>query len=712
MTEQFIITLLNMSFTAAVMAVIVLVIRLFIRRLPKWYSYALWGLVFFRLLCPVSIASPFSLFPASQPINRQIVYAEVPSIHSGILLIDRPINWVLEQTMTVKAKYTSMNPIQYVFYTFLIIWGIGLILFLSVNLLLYIRMKLRLRTAVLIEPGVMESDRIAMPMVLGIFRPVIYLPCGIEKEEEKCILLHERMHIKRRDHLVKPLGFLALAIHWFNPFAWVAFTKMCGDMEMSCDEKVLNELGTDRRTDYSMVLLQFSARKSGLLIPLAFGESHTKSRIKNILHCKKPVFFISTAAVVLLVCAAVAFLTNPPASSKSISIIGGADGPTSIFIAGKTAGEVHTIEAVPVNQEEAADILMKKRTGAFEAGGGEINLDFASDDRIVLHGSFGVCVYERQNGRWSMTGSVNMGMVDERYHDNAYLLRIFDMGDRLMIGFKKDEFYGEKGYFFNIASGTLEEMNDASEILSLMEQGLPAETWGSSPEIILYRAEQPGIYGAYRIDDSLLGILASFTDKAGDLWYGVYDTHTLKMTQMMLFGDGSGNEVVLQDRLQEFLFETGGYRYYIREPRTLLEWERAVEGAEYKKIPDAAAQLRRELVRTSEGGGKTEVLDNLAILYEGNEPEDCVFLAGERIIFKGAASGDMVEFKRESAISIGLDGSDRRVAETKYGEFNQLVYDNGYIYYEGFSKDGGFPRPVYRLTPDFKTEVKAALYLP
>lgn len=352
MTEQFIITLLNMSFTAAVMTVIVLLIRLFIKRLPKWYSYALWGLVLFRLLWPVSIASPISLFPATQPINRQIVYAEVPSINSGMPFIDGPVNRMLEKTMTVKAEYTSMNPIQHVLYTFLLIWEVGFFLFLSFNLVLYVRMRLRLRTSVKAEPGVLLSEQISMPMVLGIIRPVIYLPCGITEQERECVLRHERAHIKRWDHLVKPLGFLALAVHWFNPFAWVAFTKMCEDMEMSCDEKVLKELGAERRTDYSMALLQFSARKSGLFVPLAFGESHTKSRIKNILKYKKPAFFISAAAAAGLVCAAVVFLTNPPALSGSITIIGGADGPTSIFLAGKTTGGVNTIDAVPVPPED------------------------------------------------------------------------------------------------------------------------------------------------------------------------------------------------------------------------------------------------------------------------------------------------------------------------------------------------------------------------
>lgn len=475
MTEQFIITLLNMSFTAAVMAIIVLIIRLFIKRLPKWYSYALWGLVLFRLLCPVSITSPISLFPATQPINRQIVYAEVPSIHSGLPLIDEPVNWMLKETMTVKAKYTSMNPIQSVLYALLLIWEVGLFLFLSFNLMLYVRMRLRLRTAVKAEPGVLESDQISMPMVLGIIRPIIYLPCGVAEEERECILRHERAHIKRWDHLMKPLGFLALAVHWFNPFAWVAFTKMCEDMEMSCDEKVLKGLGAERRTDYSMALLQFSARKSGLFVPLAFGESHTKSRIKNILKCKKPAFWISIAAVAGLVCAAVVFLTNPPASASSISIIGGADGPTSIFVAGKTTGDVKSVEVVPVLPEDVPDRLPLAqidgdRENGDGANGNGINLDFAGDDRIVIHGDFGICVYEKKNKTWDMTGSVNMGSMDERYRDASYVVKVFNMGEQLVIGFKADNVYEEKGYFYHIANGTLEEMDGLSETLKVMEQ--------------------------------------------------------------------------------------------------------------------------------------------------------------------------------------------------------------------------------------------------
>lgn len=356
--DGFMIRLLNMSFTAGCACLLVMVLRVLMRRLPKVYSYALWGIVIFRFLCPLTLESAVSLLPVNpEPVSQQIIYDQIPSIHSGVVWLDKVVNMVLKQTMTPAGLAESINPIQMALFIWEVIWIAGAVGFAVYHLISYVRLRIRLEDAVKLKRGIYATEKITSPFAMGIFNPRIYLPYGLNKAEEKCIVAHEWVHIRRKDGLVKMLGILVLTLHWFNPFAWIGVSLMCKDMEMACDETALKHLGMGERQQYSMTLFNVSLKHSGLLLPTAFGESNTKIRIRNILSYKKPAVWMNVCAAAILIISAAALMTNPrkPAeeintkssvsetepgsvadsgntAKKAVSIIGGSDGPTSIIV--------------------------------------------------------------------------------------------------------------------------------------------------------------------------------------------------------------------------------------------------------------------------------------------------------------------------------------------------------------------------------------------
>lgn len=315
------IAVLNMSLSASFVALAVTLLRLLLKKAPKVFSYALWAVVFFRLVCPFSFESAFSLLMLGpDTVPRDIVYAQNPVIESGGGFVDDTVNQVIQNTLPSVRPEASVNPMGIVVDIGSYIWLAGILLILGYSIFSYLRLWRRLACAALAEDSIYETDRVATPFVLGVLRPRIYLPLGLAGEERDYILRHERTHIRRGDHLIKPFGFLALTLHWFNPLIWLCYRLMCRDMEMSCDERVLGQYGEDIRAKYSGSLLSLSIKQSGLLAPLAFGEPDAKSRIKNVLNYKKPAFWISIVAVIVLIAAGFCLLANPrskPAEEKN-----------------------------------------------------------------------------------------------------------------------------------------------------------------------------------------------------------------------------------------------------------------------------------------------------------------------------------------------------------------------------------------------------------
>ena len=309
------ITILNMSLTAGFAAVFVMLARLPLKKAPKIFSYALWAVVLFRMLCPVSFDSIISILPANpEPIPRDIATQTIPRIDSGINFVDNAVSGILPAPAVVVSAdgaahaVDSVNPLQVLTVIGAYVWLLGIILLISYAVISYVKIKRRVFAATLVRDNIFETDRIKSPFVLGFIKPRIYLPLGTGEAETDYIIKHEQTHIKRGDHIIKLLAFAGLALHWFNPLMWASYFLMTKDMELSCDESVMKRSSEDIRAGYSASLLSLSVKQSGLPNPLAFGESNVKSRIKNVLGFKKPAFWISVVslAAVLSVTAALA----------------------------------------------------------------------------------------------------------------------------------------------------------------------------------------------------------------------------------------------------------------------------------------------------------------------------------------------------------------------------------------------------------------------
>lgn len=321
--EAVFLKVLNMSITASYVIAAILVIRLLLKKVPKKYNYVLWSVVLFRLICPVSFSAIFSIFNARpfdmssaqsaggavlQYVPADIGTMTIPQVSVGIPAANTVIN---ETIPASSALANSVNPIQTLIYAGTLLWCVGMAALLLYSVVSFIRLKHRMATAVLLEGNVYESEKIHTPFVLGFFRPKIYIPFGLDPRERAYILRHERYHLWRRDHLIKPFAFLTLTVHWFNPLVWLAFVLMSRDMEMSCDERVLSEYNGVAKEYGSSLLTCATNRRFPAASPLAFGETSIKKRVKNVLKFKKPRRLAAILASLLCITVVTACVANP-----------------------------------------------------------------------------------------------------------------------------------------------------------------------------------------------------------------------------------------------------------------------------------------------------------------------------------------------------------------------------------------------------------------
>ena len=309
--EELFLTLVNLSLTASWLVLAVLVLRLILRKAPRWSFCLLWGLVALRLMFPFSLESPFSLVPSTQPLPREILHTATPQIQSGIPAVNSAVNPILQEALAPAAG-ASVNPTQVWSFLLSRIWLAGMVVLLLYALISWLLLKRRLATATLLEDNIRQSEQVGSPFVLGLFRPVIYLPYHIPEQDLTYVLTHERAHIRRLDHWWKLLGFVLLAIYWFNPLMWVAYLLFCRDLEGACDEKAVRALNQEERRGYSTALLNCSIRRRPVApCPLAFGDAGVKGRVKAVMHYKKPAFWVVLIALAACVIAALCFLTSP-----------------------------------------------------------------------------------------------------------------------------------------------------------------------------------------------------------------------------------------------------------------------------------------------------------------------------------------------------------------------------------------------------------------
>ena len=308
--------LLNMSITAGWFILAVIGVRLVFRKMPKWVNCLLWGAVAIRLICPFSIESRFSVLPSTEPIRSStVVEGEVqhyiPSIDSHLTIVENTINPMLTESFAYDEA-ESVAPLQVLTQAAGIVWIGGLILAILYAMASMVRLRVLVREAVRVRDNIYICDAVRTPFVLGIVRPRVYLPSDRSGKDMDYIIAHELAHLKRKDHWWKPLGYLLLGVHWFNPLCWAAYVMLCRDIELACDEKVAKDLTLPERKEYSEVLLSYALQRRMVMVcPLAFGEVGVKVRIKSVLRYKKPQFWMVAAAIAGCAAVAVCFLTNP-----------------------------------------------------------------------------------------------------------------------------------------------------------------------------------------------------------------------------------------------------------------------------------------------------------------------------------------------------------------------------------------------------------------
>lgn len=342
---------LNASIAASWLVGAVLVLRLALRRAPKWTHVALWGLVALRLALPAFPESPLSLLPSAETVPQAMLQSQGDQLFqpAHLALVSNPLyagGVTVELDRTVgglQLDLTLLTPV----------WLAGMAVLAAYTAVSYGRLRRRVRTAVRYGSNIYQSEQVRSPFVLGVLRPRIYLPFRLERRELNYVIAHERAHIRRKDHWWKPLGFLLLVVHWFNPLLWLAYALFCRDIELACDERVIRELDNGQKADYTQALLACSVDRRLLApCPLAFGEVGVKERVRAVMHYKKPAFWLVLLALAACVAAAVFFLTVPPAEEAS-------DGPEAGQTGGPAApaaesGGADEAEPIALTEESAA----------------------------------------------------------------------------------------------------------------------------------------------------------------------------------------------------------------------------------------------------------------------------------------------------------------------------------------------------------------------
>lgn len=321
--DEIFIKIFNMSLVSLWLILAVIILRLFLKKSPKWIRCVLWAMVAVRLIVPFSFESGFSLVPNAQALNE--------SSYSSTSYISSDISDVMENLSADSVEQTE-NTFPDILAIASFVWAAGAVIMFLYMLLSYVILARRLRERIKLRDNIWICDRIKSPFVFGIFKPQIYLLSSMSEEERKYVIAHENTHLKRLDHIWKPLGFLLLCIHWFNPFCWLAYWLFNKDIELACDESVIRELDAKGKKGYSTALLMCSSvRHSASACPLAFGENNIKQRIKCILDYKKPAVRVIVITFAACIAVAVSFMTDPLSVKSASNILKALDSEGSVM---------------------------------------------------------------------------------------------------------------------------------------------------------------------------------------------------------------------------------------------------------------------------------------------------------------------------------------------------------------------------------------------
>lgn len=309
--------LINTGITASWIVLVIIGLRLLLKKVPKWIYCLLWAVVGLRLLLPFSVESAVSLIPSVETINPDLFFGRIV-VQSGVPALDAPINNYLSahyyESITVPTGFfdACMDVLSRV-------WLIGMAVLFLYTMVSYLQLYRKTAVSIQYKENIYFCDHIDTPFVLGILRPRICLPSDLNETQMQAVIRHEQAHLRRKDHWWKPLAFVLLILHWFNPLMWLAFWMFSRDLELACDEQAVQDMNVDARKDYSRVLLSCSTRRRKLVVcPLAFGEVGVKRRIRSVLQYHKAAFWVKAAALLLCAVVAVCFLTSPLPGSRAL----------------------------------------------------------------------------------------------------------------------------------------------------------------------------------------------------------------------------------------------------------------------------------------------------------------------------------------------------------------------------------------------------------
>ena len=447
--ENLFFTVLGMSLTGSFVILFVLLARLALRKAPRVFSYALWAVALFRLLCPFTLDSAFSLLPSARMVDtvgRGGGTDQVIQVQTGILALNSRVNGFLAdhpyqegQPVVVGGSpeenlapvINQLGPVPDWRTVPAAVWLAGTAALLGYSLFSLLRLRRRLAGSVPLagEKNVRLADHIPSPFVLGLVRPVVYLPSGLAEGERDYILLHERTHIRRCDHITRALAWLAVAVHWFNPLVWLAFHLAGKDMEMSCDEAVLEGMGRDIRADYSTSLLRLSQGGKLPAGPLAFGGGDPQNRIKNVLSYKKPAFWVAALALMGVLCLGVGLATDraPGLFIDPDTLVS----YTAVNSSSYTSNPDHTIVSTDADRQKDLADPSKQRPLSKERG----------DELVRLVNTYGKSVYGR--GGLTLAGNEHHLVRMDRADGSYYLLDYWYWSG---FCFKLFHFHGEDSY--------------------------------------------------------------------------------------------------------------------------------------------------------------------------------------------------------------------------------------------------------------------------
>lgn len=481
------ILVLNMTLTGSVAILAVLLARLLFKKAPRIFSYALWAVVLFRLLCPVSFSLPFSLLGVLQ--NEPAREGRMEYITEDIGYMERPqialpapgLSEMINDALPLADRTASVNPMQVYMIVGAYIWLFGILSMAIYSAISLRRLQRRLKEAVLEKENIYRIKGAGSPFVYGLFRPRIYLPEKMAAEEEQYILLHEQIHIQRGDAAFRLLAYLALWLHWFNPLVWGAFALSGRDMEMSCDEAVIRRMGSGVKKEYSASLLNAASGKQIVKgIPLAFGESDTGSRIKNVLRYQKPAALLVGGGTVLGVALALILLANPAKAKENGNVFYG--------VVTEVAGEndaPETVVRIPrfgdVVLPEAAEtsLYLERDAERIIMPGDLLRITFRADQeiRMVTTDQHGRTLYRFSPAPEGEAESIQVmgeGFLLERQEGDRYLFTVplgmadeAQAGDILEIYHDPETDITEEIYLSGSSGGSAQELLASAEVLSV-----------------------------------------------------------------------------------------------------------------------------------------------------------------------------------------------------------------------------------------------------